>query len=554
MGLMIKRTIPKALLLLAGTALYLLTSCEDISSFMTKLDDEVKLSNDRYLEVESVYPSQNSWFVNPGQDIQITFDRSVDPLRALEYIRISDSLGNTFALAGDDAEFDDNTNTLTLKPDPYLEDSRQYSIILETGLTGRENTPLRDEYSWSFTTGTYPKGYFIIHDDVAETGTRANYTNSATIPIEVITSNVSHYYISAVNPGVTDDSDRSGLLWHELSSAGGYDDLGSGGHGFTGLDGLNGLSFSLGSSPEGRRYVYMMFRDDGASVVNYSPLESRKTFLDLTDPVADAGVDAGPVRTGYSRSASASDPGFTAGTGSGIDANGYSWSAPGMTVTNANSQTATFTGPTSTDSEYSVTLTVSDLAGNHDTDSFKLDWDSEKPNAPDVAGTSPTIFDPYWTWTSRGPADATGSYRRSLNGGTWYTTTSESYSPRGLADGLHRLSVAEYDDAGNLSNSETHYIVKNSAQITPYNGQTGVSRTPTFDWPDSTLLSKTYGFVPYTMVKGNWVAGTPITGLTSSEYEVTLTLPADTELGWKHTVTSKAGTTYSPLYTFTTRN
>jgi uncharacterized lipoprotein NlpE involved in copper resistance len=82
--------------LMAVVLVLLLASCEDLSVLAAQLDDEVKLANDRYVEVEDVSPRQNSVFVNPGQDIKVTFDRDVDPAAVLKALSVVDSQGNTF--------------------------------------------------------------------------------------------------------------------------------------------------------------------------------------------------------------------------------------------------------------------------------------------------------------------------------------------------------------------------------------------------------------------------------------------------------------------------
>ena len=222
----------------------LLSACGELAVFVDDLDDQVKTANDRYLEIASVYPEQNSWFVNPGQDIQITFDRDVDVEEALEHIRIVDSQNIPWELAEDDIEFSETTHTLTLKPYPYLDDSRQYTISVDSALTARDGTVLRTPYAWSFSTGTYPKGYFLLHDEVTSTGTMPGYSTSTVVPLEIVTSNAVDYFIST-SPIIT--ADFSSLTWQALTSLSG--NLGS----LTGdsaLNGVGGLAYDLGDSPK----------------------------------------------------------------------------------------------------------------------------------------------------------------------------------------------------------------------------------------------------------------------------------------------------------------
>lgn len=548
MGGMMSRKGNTAKRLLVGitlAALLVLVSCEDLAMLMDNLEDEVMLANDRYLEVTDIFPRQNATFVNPGQDILISFDKDVNPDDALSSITIVDSQGNIVGLGPDDAEFDRVTKTLAIKPNPYLEDSRQYTVIVDTSMVSTSGNPIREEFTSFFATGTYPKGTFLIRDDVASTGLIPGFTRTFDVPLEITRSAIDDFHVSIDMPLANTVVEKENLIWTaesvigDISSATGEANPGI----ILELD--NGAWTTPGDGPVS---IYMMFRDNQG---NYSPIESGETFLDRTPPKAEAGDNVGPINSAYARTGSGTDPGYP-GSGSGIDKNGYSWSASaGMSVTNGSTQTDTFTGPADTDQLYTVTVTVHDKAGNPHTDSFVIDWDTVIPNPPSVGGATPTTGDPSWSWTSSSSSDAVGTYRRSLNGGTWYTTTSTSYRPRGLPDGRHRLSVRQYDDAGNLSNADTHEILKNSAGIVPYDGQTNVLRSLTFDWPD-TFGIVTYGIVLYTRSGKNWVEATRVTGLSVSEYSVPSPLPASTEWGWKYLVSSKGGTNYSPLYTFTT--
>ncbi|MDF1566574.1 MAG: Ig-like domain-containing protein [Spirochaetaceae bacterium] len=525
--------------LTAVVSVLLLAGCEDLSVLAAQLDDEVKLANDRYLEVEDVSPRQNSVFVNPGQDINVTFDRDVDPDAVIKALTVVDSQGNTFPLTVEDLEFDNATGTLTIKPDPYLEDERQYTITLTTNLVAEDISPLRDEYAWSFSTGTYPKGTFVIRDDVSSTGTNPGFTTSLNLPLQITKSAITSFHVSDQMPTASTSTQKDNLTWLDQGL---IVDI----SGLTGVP-SNGYVFDLTGNSQGWQYIYMMFRD----ATNYSPIEVGKTFLDTIDPSVNAGGNFGPVNSSFSRTGTAAD------NGSGLDGDTIQWSASSGSVAIGSPSMAasTFSGPASTDTVYTITMSVNDKAGNTGSDSFQLDWDTLAPSPPSVSSSSlPTDSTPTWTWTSSGSSDAVGTFRRRLDSGSFYTTTATSYTSRALNDGLHTLSVAQYDDAGNISLYNSRDVIVNTAQVIPYNTQTGVSTSVVLDWP-STNGTVTYGYSLY------WDNGTPrppiiskASGLSDSSSGKTTPIPLSTQTNyyWSYTVSSKSGTVTSPTFRFST--
>jgi hypothetical protein len=510
----------------------------DLSVLAAQLDDEVKLANDRYVEVEDVSPRQNSVFVNPGQDIKVTFDRDVDPAAVLKALSVVDSQGNTFPLTEDDLEFDDATDTLTIKPEPYLEDERQYTITLSTNLVARDISPLRDEYAWSFSTGTYPKGTFVIRDDVTSTGTNPGYTTSLSLPLQITKSAITDFHVSDQMPTASTSNEKDNLTWLDETL---IVDI----SGLTG-EASNGYVFDLTGNSQGWQYIYMMFRD----ATNYSPVEVDRTFLDTFEPSVNAGSDVGPVNSAFSRTGSAAD------SGSGLDGNTIQWSASSGSVVigSPNKATSTFSGPASTDILYTITMRVDYKAGNTGSDSFELDWDTLKPSAPNVSSSSPqTDNTPTWTWTSSGSTDAVGTYRRKLDSGSWYTTTATSYTSKALNDGLHTLYVAQYDDAGNLSSADSRSVIVNTAQVSPYDTQTGLSTSVVLDWP-STIGTVTYG---YTLFRDNGIFRptkiSEASGLLGSNSGATpISLSSGANYYWWYTVSSRGVTVTSPTFQFST--
>ena len=105
-----------------------------------------------------------------------------------------------------------------------------------------------------------------------------------------------------------------------------------------------------------------------------------------------------------------------------------------------------------------------DLAGNIDATPATYTWniDTSAPNAPVVAGTTPTnSTTPTWTWMPGG--GGIGAYRFRLDNIDLTTgataTTNTSYTPLALTEGTHTLYVQERDAAGNWSASGSSAIV-----------------------------------------------------------------------------------------------
>ena len=151
----------KKLALFALIPLFLLT-CRDPSDLIDKMEDDIKDANDLYLEIVDFSPDANGLYVNPGDDIRIEFDRAVD----------LDTIEGEFTLVdSDDVEFgtdserqslsyeyDEKTDVLTIKANPYLDGLKQYTVSILDGIRGEDGSSLRKELSWSFSTSDAPPG------------------------------------------------------------------------------------------------------------------------------------------------------------------------------------------------------------------------------------------------------------------------------------------------------------------------------------------------------------------------------------------------------------
>ncbi|MCK5735823.1 MAG: hypothetical protein KAH21_05060, partial [Spirochaetaceae bacterium] len=168
-----KKTNRTIKLIVAGVLVWLFASCQDLSVFVDHLDDEVKLANDRYLEVEETFPEQNDQNLSPQIDLLVLLDREVDPESLRKYIQVDQrdsdgtvtAFGNSTAISETmDLEFSKADRTLRIIPHPFWAGGQKITVSLLPGATARDGSVLRDLFSWSFYTVKVPNGVVEIAD------------------------------------------------------------------------------------------------------------------------------------------------------------------------------------------------------------------------------------------------------------------------------------------------------------------------------------------------------------------------------------------------------
>ena len=501
-----------------------LVTCSNPVDLVEKVTVEVMKGNDRYLEIEAFTPSTNLSNVDPGSAIRLTLDKPIDVATiSEEMVKIEFTVMEgsppvpVTHLVPWIATYNSDSRVLSLRPNPYLEDSMVHTVTVK-GLMSSDGSRQYDPVSWSFETGVAPKGSIKIGNQthLGDIG----YTNSSSTEASVVISSNADEWCASVNPfAIIDNS----LAWVSVATP---------------------VNLTLSSPSQGDIAIYAAFRK--ASESKYGCQTEGLVRYDTIAPAVGAMADR------FVSAAITLDPGVTE-----TNPKTYSWTVQSGSALTFGSQTAASTSVSATvDGTRIVRLTAIDRAGNSGFGSCNFTWDSSPPLPPSVASPSPTVdSSPTWTWSSGGGGGGT-LYRYQLNttSGVWTgPTTDTSYTSGALSDGLHTLYVQQRDityDYYSAYGSRTVRVTK----VIPYAGQTEVSRTPTLQWR-SVFLALSYSIEVYNGREG-W--STIASGLSGTSYTVPALspLPGLTTITWRVAASSKGGTTYLPTTsgsTFTTR-
>lgn len=370
-------------------AVFFFVSCENLSVLMAQLDDDVKLANGRYLQIESTLPTQ-FLTVNPSVTLLIKFDRPVNPDLVGDWIKVfvEDSLleikeFGTSELPDTSLDFSysDISNTLLITSTPYLTSGVKINLTLIAGLPAVDGSILRESQTLTFFTGNMPAGDIDVYDGPdldtfinpsVKANALAGYTNaSGDIELAIETTKVvTHYYVSASYDPLVDNSDPILMTDDPISDSWPV----SASRSFD-MELTSGIT-----SGDGEKNIYIRFYDDEEEV--FSPVVKATTILDTTDPTVSP----------YFHGSNYTNKSVTVRSGAsdlnGIQPGLYSWtstiSPSGKTVDfgspNSSSTTVVILdGKDLAQVEETFTLEVEayDSAGNMNTGtvSKKLEWD-----------------------------------------------------------------------------------------------------------------------------------------------------------------------------------
>ncbi len=537
--------------LLMILAVLLLTSCQDIGLLLSQLDDEVKVANDRYLQVTGTFPEQNDQNLSPKIELLVSLDRDVDPEAIRKYLLIeqrdTDGIVTAFGDCEDITEemalsYSTADKTLSIIPSPFWAGGDKITVSLLPGATALDGSVLRSLYSWSFYTVKVPLGFIGIVDGP---NAQPGYTSDNTPAVNIVYSNAGEYYLDW-DKSFIDAAKYIDWGWVNTSVKTGEElpakDV------FPLGDALP-VNNTISVLPEGENIIYAVFKDPSTNTI--SDTVSDTVFVDTSIPVvAGTGTNIGPVNLSFSRTGTASD------TGSGLYQTEWKSSPVGITFGSSTALTTSIVGPANTDQPYTISLQAVDMAGNVGSSSFTLDWDSQAPTAPAFTAIPPSVSTtdntPTWSWEDSVSADALSTFRYHLDSYSWVENSSDiTYTPSALSDGLHYFYVGQYDNVGNFGYRSDSCVI-NIANISPYNSQTRLSTTTTYlNWPSSSKA--TYAYRLYEEVgKIDPLIASGSTGTVSQSPTFSKLLATGTMYKWYYDVTTIAGTITRGPYYFTT--
>ena len=253
-----KATLRAALLAAVAAAGLLLTACSNVN-IIDLLTTEVKRATNKFLIVQSVDPANGVVNANAGGRIAIKVDRTVDMATVdAATITLTDLTGTDPTVVELDYDFNDVSKILYLDPDPWLGDNTEYVLTITKGVKGSDGSELETEYTWSFTTGVFPKVNIKIEADKAATNKLDPTKLNLNIECNKITSIVYHL-------GSTEAECLASTAWYPVG----------------GTNFIDSTHFGFAAG-DGQRSVYIQLKDEG--LMEYSAVRFDTIVLDTVKP------------------------------------------------------------------------------------------------------------------------------------------------------------------------------------------------------------------------------------------------------------------------------
>ncbi len=469
------------ILLLAG-----LMTCKDPTNLLEGLEDEVKMANDLYLEIVSISPDDGVNDFNPGDTIEIAFDREIDLETAKGFISIVNANGISFESENEDNalnySFNSTNNVLSISPYPYFDGPVNYQLSITEGLSGVDGSLLRDSYIVGFTTLNPPRGYITIDDD---------YINSYLVDVEVNSNGASYY---------------------ELSNNANFEHVGSGdgdlySSGWKPTNGASRITDTVSGrviGTQGVNTIYARYRDGNdtnASTANISSTATANVTFDNVAPSISIN-DSGTILYQNSYNATTGPVMYSTASDATSGIASYTWAK------NSGSPTVTFTAINSSSTNVSLSaegdayieVTAYDNAGNSATSTTRLiRRDVTPPGAP-TNNTTPVpsglllTSDNTLTFNISAGSGGENSFRYQINNGSWSYTTSTTPTVTVSIYGTPTIEIQGQDLAGNwsasLSQTYTNGLFPTAdkfgnPRFYPANGSTGISTATDLAWTEA---------------------------------------------------------------------
>ena len=112
-----------------------------------------------FLEIESNYPTENSYTASETDSIRVYFSKNLDPASVIaSYVKV---IGNRSGLVDFNMSYDNNTKSITIKPTSSLHTGENYYVSVLKGINGSVGkTILQNSFSWNFTVKADSGGVF----------------------------------------------------------------------------------------------------------------------------------------------------------------------------------------------------------------------------------------------------------------------------------------------------------------------------------------------------------------------------------------------------------
>ena len=464
----------------------LLTTCGNEFDIFEAIKTEMKIANDLFLEIKSASPSDPAEAYSQTRRLEIEFDReiNIDTVSDATII-ISPSVSIK------PPDYNESTNTLFIYPDPYYQETTDYTVTVTKGVKGADGSELQDPYSWRFRTKLSPRGNFFI-EAVDDSDFDSPADNSATKDDKYTASGQVKLYFEDLNAkaayyniGQTETSVVSGGGWVNPVPAYKYPvDLED-------------------PSTDGVKTIFVGFAESVSELPSESELVMDTIILDTTGPEVTAYNKIVRKTTSFPTTVSAT----VDDTYSGVKT--YAWSkftGPGtVSFVNAAIEDASINS-ISSDGIYTLRLTSTDRLGNSAYGNMTLTVDRVAPPAPKVTiNTTPNPFrsgaglyrtvdrTPTWEWTQGAGSDGAEFYRYTDNIKSfpikWSDETKDtSLTPPSLdLDQSYTLYVQERDSIGNWPDNATYgsFTIKVVDRI-PEANEVDVNANVVFQWAPAT--------------------------------------------------------------------
>jgi hypothetical protein len=430
------------------------------------------ISTDLVLSVVGTVPSNGATGFNPGQAIEVTFNKDLDPacLQQLQSpVTISPNTGPSITLT---FSYDSASKKLSIEPHPFLASNSSYTVSFQTSLKDASGGTLPKPVDFSFTTGDSLAG------DVAIVGGNSyygkQYTNLDKVTLLLrYNSNASpvHVHIAKSEAAL---STTGQFVSQDLTSPT-----------------TNLLNWPLDDAVQGPQTFYVQYL--------YSSQTSAVRSAGIVHDTVNPTIKPPDIPSYYNMYNDPSNPAFVASfvaSSSAIDDTSgiatYSWTCAGVTY-NAQSPAITISGP---DQTYNLSLTVTDYAGNQSVNTFPITKATVPPGQPtESLGSSsygnkspmldqnPTVT---WMWQASSnlglPPD---KFLEKLDTEIKWTAvpfSPPSLGPVTLSDGTYKLLVRQVDAAGNQSPTLNMQIVV--TPVIPWDGSTTTTDTIYLQWRD----------------------------------------------------------------------